>query len=57
MRSVELPPGERTFVWVAGEAGAVKPLRRWVRDLCLPAGDARIVGYWKRGVADFDDED
>lgn len=57
VRSVELPAGERTFVWVAAEAGVVKPLRRWVRDRGVPAGDFRIVGYWKRGVADFDDED
>lgn len=35
----------------------MKPLRRWVPDQGIPAGDYRIVGYWKRGVADFDDED
>jgi NADPH-dependent ferric siderophore reductase len=57
VRSVELPPKRRTLVWIAAEAGVVKPLRRWVRDLGIPPGDARIVGYWKRGVADFDDED
>lgn len=57
VRSVELRPGERTFAWIAGEAGVVKPLRRWVRAQGIPAGDFRIVGYWKRGVADFDDED
>ncbi|TQM45028.1 siderophore-interacting protein [Pseudonocardia cypriaca] len=57
VRSVELPAGERTFVWVAAEAGVVKPLRRWVRDRGVPTGDFRIVGYWKRGVADFDDEE
>ncbi|TWF80743.1 NADPH-dependent ferric siderophore reductase [Pseudonocardia hierapolitana] len=57
VRSVVFPAGERPFVWIAGEAGAVKPLRRWVRDQGIPVGDFRIVGYWKRGVADFDDED
>jgi NADPH-dependent ferric siderophore reductase len=57
VRSMEVPPGDRTFVWIAGEAGVLKPLRRWVRDLGIPAGDSRVVGYWKRGVADYDDED
>ena len=57
VRWVDLPAGERTFVWIAAEAGLVKPLRRWVRERGVPTGDFRIVGYWKRGVADFDDED
>ncbi|MGH8919437.1 MAG: siderophore-interacting protein [Actinomycetes bacterium] len=56
--SVPIPPGERTFIWIAGEAGELKPLRRWVaRDLAAAPGDVRITGYWKHGVADFDDED
>ncbi|WP_051579923.1 siderophore-interacting protein [Pseudonocardia acaciae] len=58
LREVRLPAGERTFVWISGEAGVLKPLRRWVRDeLGVPPTDRRITGYWKRGVADFDDED
>ncbi|QFU90379.1 siderophore-interacting protein [Amycolatopsis sp. YIM 10] len=57
VRSVEVPEGERLYVWLAGEAGVLKPLRRWVRDeLRLDRGDHDITGYWKRGVADFDDE-
>ncbi|WP_337061765.1 siderophore-interacting protein [Kineococcus sp. G2] len=57
VRTVPLPDGRRTFVWIAGEAGALRPLRRWVRhDLGVEAGDHRVTGYWKRGVADFDDE-
>ncbi|MCX2969336.1 MULTISPECIES: siderophore-interacting protein [Streptomyces] len=54
--AVRVPAGERVFVWAAGEAGQVKPLRRWVRDvLRLEKADHDITGYWKRGVADFDD--
>ncbi|MFD9882897.1 siderophore-interacting protein [Streptomyces alboflavus] len=55
--AVTVPEGERVFVWAAGEAGQIKPLRRWVRDdLRLAKGDHDITGYWKRGVSDFDDE-
>ncbi|MFH8791174.1 siderophore-interacting protein [Streptomyces sp. NPDC017941] len=56
--AVSVPPGERVYVWVAGEAGQIKPLRRWVRDeLGLGKADHDITGYWKRGVADFDEDD
>jgi NADPH-dependent ferric siderophore reductase len=51
-----MTPGERTFVWVAAEAGVVRPLRHCVRhELGIKPNDARLTGYWKRGVADFDD--
>ncbi|GAA1310002.1 siderophore-interacting protein [Saccharothrix xinjiangensis] len=57
VRAVRVPEGERVYAWVAGEAGAIKPLRRWVRDeLGLAKADHDITGYWKRGVADFDDD-
>ncbi|MCX4678852.1 siderophore-interacting protein [Streptomyces sp. NBC_01433] len=56
--SVTVPECERVYVWAAGEAGQIKPLRRWVRDeLCLGKTDSDISGYWKRGVADFDEDD
>ncbi|MFD4631582.1 siderophore-interacting protein [Streptomyces sp. NPDC058284] len=56
--AVTVPGGERVYVWVAGEAGQIKPLRRWVRDeLGLDRADHDITGYWKRGVADFDEDD
>ncbi|WP_406252082.1 siderophore-interacting protein [Streptomyces atratus] len=56
--AVTVPEGERVYVWVAGEAGQIKPLRRWVRDeLRLDRADHDITGYWKRGVADFDEDD
>lgn len=57
VRAVKVPDGERLYVWLAGEAGVLKPLRRWVRhELGLRPADHDITGYWKRGVADFDDE-
>lgn len=58
VRSLSWPQDERVFVWLAGEAGVLKPLRRWVRDeLRLDRCDYDITGYWKRGVADFDDHE
>nr|WP_202505973.1 siderophore-interacting protein [Amycolatopsis rubida] len=57
VREVKVPEGERLYAWIAGEAGAIKPLRRWLRDdLGLAREDCDVTGYWKRGVADFDDE-
>ncbi|ADD43444.1 siderophore-interacting protein [Stackebrandtia nassauensis] len=56
--AVTVPEGERVHVWAAGEAGCLKPLRRWVRDdLKLDKADHNITGYWKRGVADYDEDD
>jgi NADPH-dependent ferric siderophore reductase len=57
LRALPLTGGPRTFVWIAGEAGVVKTLRRWVRqDLGLPRSDHLVTGYWKRGVADYDED-
>ncbi|MFD5805471.1 siderophore-interacting protein [Streptomyces sp. NPDC127020] len=54
---ITVPEGERLYAWIAGEAGQIKPLRRWIRDeLRLERADYEISGYWKRGVADFDDD-
>ncbi|MDA3642714.1 siderophore-interacting protein [Saccharopolyspora indica] len=57
VRSVAVPADERVYVWLAGEAGVLKPLRRWVKgELGLDKRDYDVTGYWKRGVADFDDD-
>lgn len=57
VQAVAIPEQGRTFVWIAGEAGVLKPLRRWLRhDLGHPRGDHLVTGYWKRGVADFDED-
>ncbi|ONI82851.1 NADPH-dependent ferric siderophore reductase [Actinosynnema sp. ALI-1.44] len=39
-----------TFLFAAGEAGDIKPLRTWPKDM------ASITGYWKRGVAGLERE-
>ncbi len=51
-----LPPiGEGVFVWAAGEATSLVPVRRHVRrTLGLPPAQAQISGYWRRGVEAFD---
>lgn len=55
VQTVEAPAGERVYVWLAGEAGVLRPLRRWVRtELGVGPKDCLIAGYWKRGVADYD---
>jgi NADPH-dependent ferric siderophore reductase len=44
-----------TFVFAAGEASALIPLRRHLRrTLALPAEQVALSGYWKRGTAGFD---
>lgn len=41
---------DTTYVWVAGEAGALVPIRRYLRrELGLPASQVKVDGYWKRG--------
>ncbi|WP_280269926.1 siderophore-interacting protein [Nocardia wallacei] len=58
VRTVAAPAGQRIYVWLAGEAGWLRPLRRWVRaELGVGPKDSLIAGYWKRGVADFDREE
>ena len=51
-----LPPiGEGTFVWAAGEATALVPVRRHLRrTLGLSPAQAQVSGYWRRGVEAFD---
>ncbi|MFK4834994.1 siderophore-interacting protein [Microbacterium sp. ZW T2_14] len=44
-----------TFVFAAGEASALIPVRRHLRrTLALPAEQVALSGYWKRGAAGFD---
>jgi len=45
------PPAGRVFLFAAGEAGDIKPLRSWRRTHV----DSLITGYWKRGVDGFED--
>lgn len=50
---VDLDP-TRVFLFAAGEAGDIAPLRRWARQ----RGVASLVtGYWKRGAVEVDHQD
>lgn len=54
LAAATLPPG-RGFVWVAGEAGALRPVRRMLR--ARPDVRPRhldVDGYWRRGVVNHD---
>lgn len=49
------PIGHDTFVWVAGEAGTLAPIRRYLRrELGLPSAQVKMTGYWKRGESGRD---
>ncbi|MFD8232668.1 siderophore-interacting protein [Streptomyces sp. NPDC059696] len=53
LRDTPLPPAERPYVWIAGESGCVKELRRhFVRDLGIDRRRVTFVGYWRRGVSE-----
>lgn len=55
IRSLDLHAAERVFVFVAGEATALKPIRRFLRrEVGLPAEQVEVDGYWKRGVTNLD---
>ncbi|MFP5019565.1 siderophore-interacting protein [Pseudonocardia phyllosphaerae] len=54
---VRPPSGARVYAWVGGEATSIKPIRRFLRDeLGLGADDQDVTGYWKRGIANFDED-
>ncbi|MFJ4537546.1 siderophore-interacting protein [Streptomyces tibetensis] len=53
LRNTPLPPAERPYVWIAGESGCVKELRRhFVRELGIDRRRVTFVGYWRRGVSE-----
>lgn len=46
---------DETFVFMAGEASVLVPLRRYLRhELGLPAEQVSASGYWKRGIVNLD---
>ncbi|MEU9705452.1 siderophore-interacting protein [Streptomyces sp. NPDC047981] len=52
VRAAELP-GEAPYVWIAGESGSVKELRRhFVRDRELDRRRVTFVGYWRKGLSE-----
>lgn len=50
----ELALDRDSYLWAAGEAGSLIPVRRYVRRLGLPRKQWLVRGYWKRGDAHFD---
>lgn len=49
-RGLTLPTGEHTYLFAQGEAGCVKPVRRWARAHGFGKGNSDIGGYWRRGT-------
>jgi NADPH-dependent ferric siderophore reductase len=46
------PTGANLYAWVAGEAGAITSIRRYlVRDVGIERGQVAFMGYWRRGRA------
>lgn len=50
----ETPQGERPFyAWIAGEAAAVKDIRRYlVQDIGIDRRQVAFMGYWRKGRAE-----
>ncbi|MFJ9825947.1 siderophore-interacting protein [Streptomyces sp. NPDC101160] len=46
-------PGADPYVWIAGESGAVKALRRhFVRERGIDRRRVTFVGYWRKGLSE-----
>ncbi|MGR4850069.1 siderophore-interacting protein [Streptomyces sp. LARHCF252] len=53
LRNAQLPTAERPYVWIAGESGCVKQLRRhFVRERGIDRRRVTFVGYWRSGVSE-----
>ena len=53
LRAVQLPPTERPYVWIAGESGQVKALRRhFVGERGFDRRRVTFVGYWRQGLSE-----
>jgi NADPH-dependent ferric siderophore reductase len=53
LRAAHLPPAERPYVWIAGESGSVKALRRhFVGERGIDRRRVTFVGYWRRGMTE-----
>jgi NADPH-dependent ferric siderophore reductase len=56
VRSVTVPPN--AYVWAAGEASSLVPVRRYLKnELELRPDQFEVQGYWKRGVVNRDHHD
>ncbi|RZU24736.1 siderophore-interacting protein [Streptomyces sp. BK239] len=53
LRAARLPSAERPYVWIAGESGCVKRLRRhFVGERGIDRRRVTFVGYWRRGLSE-----
>ncbi|KQW15601.1 siderophore-interacting protein [Streptomyces sp. Root369] len=53
LRDARLPDAERPYVWMAGESGCVKELRRhFVRECGVDRRRVTFVGYWRQGMTE-----
>ncbi|WP_210576721.1 siderophore-interacting protein [Streptomyces sp. GESEQ-4] len=53
IRAAELPAAERPYVWIAGESGCVKELRRhFVGERGIDRRRVTFVGYWRHGMTE-----
>ncbi|MEV6172694.1 siderophore-interacting protein [Streptomyces sp. NPDC051954] len=53
LREARLPPTEHPYVWIAGESGCVKQLRRhFVGERGIDRRRVTFVGYWRQGLSE-----
>ncbi|MFI0501449.1 siderophore-interacting protein [Streptomyces albogriseolus] len=53
VRRASLPSPEHAYVWIAGESGQVKQLRRYfVQERGVDRRRVTFVGYWRRGLTE-----
>ncbi|GAA3068654.1 siderophore-interacting protein [Streptomyces glomeratus] len=53
LRSAELPRAQAPYVWIAGESGRVKELRRhFVGERGIDRRRVTFVGYWRQGLSE-----
>ncbi|MEU6506696.1 siderophore-interacting protein [Streptomyces sp. NPDC046942] len=53
VRAARLPSAERPYVWIAGESGQVKALRRhFVGERGVDRRRVTFVGYWRQGMTE-----
>ncbi|WP_030179867.1 siderophore-interacting protein [Streptomyces violaceorubidus] len=53
LRDARLPGAEHPYVWIAGESGCVKELRRhFVGERGVDRRRVTFVGYWRRGLTE-----
>ncbi|MFI1165233.1 siderophore-interacting protein [Streptomyces sp. NPDC020801] len=53
LRTAQLPPCAHPYVWIAGESGCVKALRRhFVGERGIDRRRVTFVGYWRHGLSE-----